>query len=82
MAKTEQVNKLQIKQIDEQLVKLEKNKETRVHNKKLEKKIAQKKEEHDELSSYFNAMFDKPSRRFEDLLPSEMVQVVAMNEDT
>ena len=36
-------------------------------------------EEHDELSSYFNAMFDKPSRRFEDLLPSEMVKVQSIN---
>ena len=36
-------------------------------------------EEHDELSSYFDGMFDKPSRRFEDLLPSEMVQVQSIN---
>ncbi len=36
-------------------------------------------EEHDGLSPYLNAMFDKPSRIFEGMLPSEMVQVVSVN---
>jgi len=36
-------------------------------------------EEHDELSSYFNKMFDKPSRLFEDLLPSEMMPIPTIN---
>ena len=36
-------------------------------------------ENHDDLSPYFNQMFDKPSRVFEDLLPSEMVQLQSIN---
>ena len=39
-------------------------------------------EEHDGLSPYLNAMFDKPSRIFEGMLPSEMIEVPCMNKPT